>query len=345
MNGSDVDLSWRINPVRRLRDDFTADVHIQNQELAQNTQDGYRKSSSGDLSFLFEDVWVQNRRNGITLKGAISLEVDGMDFTGGYTGQYDTWQVAIVGDLYGPFVQNQQLCNITADLYLDSNYGDYTSQFGNSDIIVINSSNWDEDSFLYSAHIYNLDGKNASDAVTDLKKRTEMTYSRLEGACKITRTHKHGCVTLANNEYVQGYGTREVFSPTHSAAYFEIWNCTVDGVRCVTVPQMNDQKKDSNYYFEGRGVLGGKRSSIEVLKTYPTLDDLNRAVMTDMEFEVSSNGGSSWSPLNVPNVGLPGVVGCFKRTFSLSSGTYQIRCRCLNGALVGAWSNTISITV
>ena len=345
VNGSDVDLSWRINPVRRLRDDFTADVYIQNQELAQNTQDGYRKSSSGDLSFLFEDVWVQNRRNGITLKGAISLEVDGMDFTGGYTGQYDTWQVAVVGDLYGPFVQNQQLCNITADLYLDSNYGDYTSQFGNSDIIVINSSNWDEDSFLYSAHIYNLDGKNASDAITDLKKRTEMTYSRLEGACKITRTQKHGCVTLANNEYVQGYGTREVFSPSDSAAYFEIWNCTVDGVRCVTIPQMNDQKKDNSYYFEGRGLLGGNRSSIEVLKTYPTLDDLNRAVMTDMEFEVSSNGGSSWSPLDVPNVGLPGVVGCFKRSINFSSGTYQIRCRCLNGALTGAWSNTISITV
>ena len=172
-----------------------------------------------------------------------------------------------------------------------------------------------------------------------------MTYSRLEGACKITRTHKHGCVTLANNEYVQGYGTREVFSPTHSAAYFEIWNCTVDGVRCVTVPQMNDQKKDSSYYFEGRGVLGGNRSSIEVLKTYPTLDDLNRAVMTDMEFEVSSNGGSSWSPLDVPNVGLPGVIGCFKRSINFTSGTYQIRCRCLNGALTGAWSNTISITI
>lgn len=345
VNGSNVDLSWRINPVRRLRDDYTADVHIQNQEMAMNVQDGYRKSSSAGKSFLFENVSVQNRRNGITLKGADSLEVDGMDFIGGYTGQYDTWQVAIVGDLYGPFVKEQQLCNVTADLQLDSNYGDYNSQFGNSDIIVINSSNWDEDSFLYSAHIYNLDGKNGSDSVTDLKKRSEMTYSRLEGACKITRTHKHGCVTLANNEYVQGYGTREVFSVSDSAAYFEIWNCMVDGIRCVTVPQMNNQKKDSSYYFEGRGLLGGNRKSIEVLKTYPTLDNLNRAAMTDMEFEVSSNGGSSWSTLGVPNIGLPGVVGCFKRSVSLSSGTYQIRCRCHNGALVGAWSNTISITV
>ena len=176
-------------------------------------------SSSAGKNFFFENVSVQNRRNGITLKGAQSLEVDGMDFIGGYgltlqdgeTLKDDypnsTWQVAVVGDLYGPFVENQQLGNITANLLLNSNYGNYQADFGNSDIIVINSSNYDEDSFLYSAHIYNLDGKNGSDSITDLKKRTELVNSRLEGACKITRTHKHGCVTLANNEYIQGYGT------------------------------------------------------------------------------------------------------------------------------------------
>ena len=67
--------------------------------------------------------------------------------------------------------------------------------------------------------------------------------------------------------------------------------------------------------------------------------------MTDMEFEYSTDSGSTWQNLNVPQVGLPGVVGAFKRTINFSSGTYKIRCRCLNGALVGAWSNTISITV
>ena len=356
-NGSDIDLSWRINPVRRLRDDYVADIHIQNQEMALNDQDGYRMSSSAGKNFFFENVSVQNRRNGITLKGAQSLEVDGMDFIGGYgltlqdgeTLKDDypnsTWQVAVVGDLYGPFVENQQLGNITANLLLNSNYGNYQADFGNSDIIVINSSNYDEDSFLYSAHIYNLDGKNGSDSITDLKKRTELVNSRLEGACKITRTHKHGCVTLANNEYIQGYGTREVFSVSDSAAYFEIWNCTVDGVRCVNNTQMNNQKKDANYFYEGRGLLGGNHSSIEVLKTYPTLDDLNRFTMTDMEFQHKNSGGSSWYGLNLENIDLPGVVGCFKRSVNFSSGTYEIRCRCFNGALVGAWSNTISITV
>ena len=108
---------------------------------------------------------------------------------------------------------------------------------------------------------------------------------------------------------------------------------------------MNNQKKGAGFYYSDRGLLAGHQNSVEVLKTYPTLDDLNRFAMTDMEFQVSSNGGSSWSTLNVPDIGLPGVVGCFKRSVSLSSGTYKIRCRCLNGALTGAWSNTISITV
>ena len=41
-----------------------------------------------------------------------------------------------------------------------------------------------------------------------------------------------------------------------------------------------------------------------------------------------------------------GLITGLKTTFkNFSSGTYKIRCRCLNGALTGAWSNTISITV
>ena len=234
VNGSEVNLSWRIIPARRLRDDYTAAIHIQNQELDQNDKDGYR-SAVADRSYLFENVTCTGRRNGINLRGAESLEVDGFNFIGGYTGQYDTWQVGVVGDLYGPFVKVQQLCNMTGDLLLDSNYGDYTSQFGNCDIIVINSSNWDENSFPYSAHIYNLDGKNGSDSITDLKKRTEMTHSTLEGACKIVRTHKHGAVTLANNAFIQTYGTREVFSVGYSAAYFEVWNCTIDGLSLIHI--------------------------------------------------------------------------------------------------------------
>lgn len=344
VDGTTANIEWEIIPVTRLRDTYTADVHIQNQELDQSTDSGYYNNDA-TLNYLFENVWCSGKRKGISLYGAESLEVDGYKVTGGYTGQYDTWITGIVADLYVPYVKVQQLGNMTIDLGLESNYGNYQTTHGNSDPVVINGAYSGEESYLYSAHLYNVDLANGSDAITDLKKRVEINNGKLSGACKTMRTHKHGSLVVANSEVVNGYGTREVFSVSHSPAYQEIWNCIVDGQRCVSISQMEQQKKDSSYYYEGRGLLGGNKNSIEVLKTYPTLDDLNRFTMTDMQFQVSSDSGSTWSELNVDNVGLPGVIGCFKRSVEFSSGTYRIRCRCLNGALVGAWSNEISITV
>ena len=267
-----------------------------------------------------------------------------MDFIGGYEGNQETWQTAVTGDLYGPFVKEQQLHFCDVDLLLDSNFGNYNSRFGNSDCFVVNGAYHGEDAFKYSVNIYGCDLKNGSDSVTDLKKRSEINHSRYEGACKMLRTHSKGSATVANTEFVRTSGVREVFSPSHSSPYIEIWNCMVDEVRCVSTEQLQNQPKGFGTYSTYSPVRI-RAKLVHVLKTYPTMKDLCRAAMTDMEFEVSSDGGSNWSPLSVPNTGLPGVVGCFKRTLNFSSGTYQIRCRCLNGALVGAWSNIVSITV
>lgn len=350
-SGSDVNLSWRLPPVDRLSLRNTPDIYVHDTEMTQNDADGYRAGpEKSDKHFLFENVFVQNRRNGVTLKGAESLEINGMDFVGGYRGTNETWQVCVVPEYKNPYCKISQLGNITADLQLESNFGNYNSQFGNCDILVINApywgvGAWGEAGEIYTCHVYNFDGKNSTDGVVDLKRVSEFNNSTFEGACKTVRTHRRGAAHLNNSEFKSTFGTRETFSPSHSPAYFEIWNCYADGQRCVTKPQMSAQKKGAGFHYSSNGLIGGHSNSIEILKTYPTLDDLNRFSMTDMEFEVSSNGGSSWSALDVPNVGLPGVVGCFKRSINFSSGTYQIRCRCLNGALTGAWSNTISITV
>tara|TARA_B100001109_G_scaffold189927_2_gene156549 strand:+ start:472 stop:3366 length:2895 start_codon:yes stop_codon:yes gene_type:complete len=344
VDGNTATLEWDIVPVARLRDLYPPDIHVQNQVLDHDTQSGYYRKDE-TKSYLFENVTSTGKRKGISLYGAVAVEVDGFVCTGGYTGANDTWQVGIQADLYNPYAKIQQLGNLKIDLGLDSNLGNYNAQFGNSDPIVINGAYDGEESYLYSAHLYNADMRRGSDAVTDIKKNTEVNQAYYYGACKMLRTHKHGKALVANTDFEQSWGTREVFSPTHSPAIIELWNCTVEGERCVTKSQLNEQKKDDSYYFSGRGPLAGNQNSIEILKTYPTLNDLNRFAMTDMQFEVSSNGGSTWSSLDVPNVGLPGVIGVFRRTLSFSSGTYQIRCRCLNGALTGAWSNTISITV
>lgn len=348
-SGNTVNLSWKLPPIDRLKNRYTADVHIQNQELAQNSADGYR-SDNANRHYLFENVWVQSRRNGVNLRGCESVEIDGMDFIGGYEGQYETWQTAMVSEYRQPFTKIQQMGNVTADLLLESNRGNYNGRFGNSDIFVINAPYWGVGSWgtadqIYTAHIYNLDGKNASDSIIDCKRITEVNHSSLEGSCKIVRTHRRGAALLFNSEFTSTVGTRETFAPSHSPAYQEIWNCVADGIRCVTKEQMRNQKKDNSYDFAGRSLLAGFQDAVEVLKTYPTIDDLNRFAMTDMDFQVSSNGGANWSTLSVPNINLPGVIGAFKRSISFSSGTYKIRCRCRNGALTGAWSNEITITV
>ena len=342
VNGNEVNLMFDVLPVTRLKDLYTADIYLSG-VLEQNERDGHR-SNNPTAHYLAENVVVRNRRNGINLRGAESLEVYKMDFIGGYEGTNETWQVAVHGDLYGPFVKEQQLHFCDVDLLLDSNFGNYNSRFGNSDCFVVNGAYHGEDAFKYSVNIYGCDLKNGSDSVTDLKKRSEINHSRYEGACKMLRTHSKGSATVANTEFVRTSGVREVFSPSHSSPYIEIWNCMVDGVRCVSTEQLQNQPKGFGTYSTYSPVRI-RSKLVHVLKTYPTMKDLCRAAMTDMEFQVSSNGGSSWSTLNVPNTGLPGVVGCFKRSINFSSGTYQIRCRCLNGALVGAWSNTISITV
>jgi hypothetical protein len=342
VNSNDVNLQFDVLPVTRLKDLYTADIYLSG-VLEQNERDGHR-SNNPTAHYLAENVIVRGRRNGINLRGAESLEVYKMDFIGGYEGQYETWQVAVAGDMYGPFVKEQQLHFCDVDLLLDSNFGNYNSRFGNSDCFVVNGAYSGEEAFKYSVNIYGCDLKNSSDAVTDLKKRSEVNHSRYEGACKMLRTHSKGSATIANTEFVRTSGVREVFSPSHSSPYIEIWNCAVDGVRCVSTEQLQNQPKGFGTYST-YSPIRTRPKLVHVLKTYPTMKDLCRAAMTDMEFEVSSDGGSSWSTLDVPNVRLPGVIGCFKRSINFTSGTYQIRCRCLNGALIGAWSNTISITV
>lgn len=342
-NGNDVTLDFEVLPVARLRDTVIADV-TRTGVLDQNTEDGYR-ASDNTKHYRFDNVSVSGKRNGITLRGSESLEVYRMLFTGGYPldGVNATWQTGIISDQNsGPFTKIQQICFSDIDLGLSSNYGNYSTQ--NSDAVVHNGKTSGEESFNYSAHHFSNVLKNGSDAVVDAKKHVEINHCELEGACKILRIHKHGSCIAANTQFTHGEGSREVFSAGDVSTVIEQWNCYVEDRRCVTVEQLTtDQKGHSDY--ADKPSIWFKAKSNHVLKTYPTLQVYNRAAMTDMEFEYSTDSGSTWQVLNVPQVGLPGVVGALKRTINFSSGTYKIRCRCLNGALTGAWSNEITITV
>ena len=340
-----IEVKWDVVQAARIRDTVTADVTVTGL-MYNDPHAGFIDYSSAGKNFRFDNVEANAVRKGISLYGCDSVEVNGFKYTGGYTGQSQIWQNAIVIDQNdGPFAMLAQIHGLDADLLLDSSYGNYSSEFGNSDIIVINGG-YQSTQPIYEKtnYVTNLDGKHGSDSIIDTKAYTEVNYASMLGSYRNLRVHNVGTVRLSNSQLTQEYGTREALTVTHSHAIIELWNTAVDGIRCVTLAQMGEQKKDDSFYYEGASVTAGDRS-IHVLKSYPSHHDYGRCNMTDMEFEYSSNGGSSWSNLPLDNVGLPGVQGSFKRTVSLSAGSYQLRARCRNGGDIGAWSSSLSITV
>lgn len=341
VSGSDVELEWYLPPIERITDTVTPRV-TKTGELAESDRNGYYDRNGG--TYLFEDAFSVGRKSTINLRGGDNLEVYKLKVTGGYRGEYEKWQNALSPEMNGgPYFENIQVCYIDCDLLLESSRGVYSSQFGNSDVIVFNGLT-NAETFDARGWVLGMRGKGSSDGVIDSKKRTELNHSTFIGAYRQLRLQRNGTGLVTNCDFITEWGTKESLAPTNAYTLIHIWNSYVDGVRCVTIDQMKSLVRPDDH-FSDVGAVRLNADSIGVLKTYPTIDNHCRVAMTDMEFEVSSDGGSNWAALDVPNVGLPGVVGCFKRSLNFTSGTYQIRCRCLNGALVGAWSNTISITV
>lgn len=339
-NGNEIE--WYIDPVARLSDNSTPRVRRTGQ-LNDGARDGYFDDNGGH--YLFEDVSSVAKKTAINLRGGSLLEIYRLTVQGGYRGESEAWQTAFHPEMNkGPYFNRIQACYVKADLGLESIQGSYTGQFGNCDIGLFNGIP-NPETYAAEAYMLGMDGRNATDGIIDTKKRTEVNHSRFVGAYRQFRIHNVGTGLVANCEFVRTDGTKEAFAPTHAYSLVSIWNNIVDGQRCVSVDQMRQQTNSHHSYAPNIGAVNVYARSMSVVKTYPKINDYCRVAMTDMEFEFSSNGGASWQNLALPNVGLPGVVGAFRRTVPLNSGTYQIRCRCLNGALVGAWSNTISISI
>ncbi len=341
VSGSDVELEWYLTPIERITDTVTPRV-TKTGELAESDRNGYYDRNGG--TYLFEDAYSVGRKSTINLRGGDNLEVFKLKVTGGYRGEYEKWQNAISPEMNtGPYFEKIQACYIDCDLLLESSRGVYSSQFGNSDVIVFNGLT-NAETFDARGWVLGMRGKGSSDGVIDSKKRTEVNHSTFIGGYRQFRLNRNGTGLVANCDFITEWGTKESFAPSKSYTLIHIWNSYVDGVRCVTIDQMKSLVRPDDH-FSDVGAVRLNAGSIGVLKTYPTINDHCRVAMTDMEFQVSSDNGSTWSALNVPDVGLPGIIGCFKRLVNFSSGTHKVRCRCLNGALIGNWSNEITITV
>ena len=339
VEGNDVHLDWFLDPIERLSDSSTPRVTLTG-ELNYAARDGYYDNDGGH--YLVENAYSVGNKSALNLRGGTNLEVWRLDVLGGYTGDFEQFQTAVMSNMnHGPYFEKIQLCYVTCDLYKTSNLSNYNI---NIDVIVLNGGA-DDRSFNAKSSILGMYGQGSADGVIDNKIRTEVNHSTFIGAYRQFRIHNVGTGLVCNSDFIREDGNKESFGPTHSYSLTSIWNCQVDGIRCSTHRQMDDQVNADHTYFPTAGAIGLHRESISLLKTYPTIDDLGRVAMTDMEFEYSTYSGATWQTLAVPDVDLPGVLGAFKRTLQLNSGAYELRCRCLNGALVGAWSNTVLITV
>ena len=336
----EVDLSWQILPVARLRDTITANKTFTG-VLNYNSEYGVRDTSStGD--FLIENASSSGKRSAISLKGGASVEVFNVDITGGYTGASDTWQTGIIAcDNGGPYMDIAQHGYVTIDLGLPSNRGNYTAQYGNSDPIVANGGSTGIYQRLYS---YGYDLRDGSDANIDTKIVSYHNHGSMSGAYHSNRTHIYGLTEFYNFEIDRAEYTQLCIGPVYATSMVMLWNCTLDGERAVTTAQAQSIK-DESLYYGSYGAIGKNPQSVFVSHTLPSIPDLCRFNATDMEFEYSDDSGATWSQLDVPNTGPDNWSGCLKRTVSLAAGTYQIRCRCRNGVDIGAWSNIQNITV
>lgn len=336
-------INWQIPPVARLSDTITANK-TKSGELAYSAKFGYR-DTSGEGDFLFTDTYSTARRSALSLRGGNTCEVYNHSVVGGYPddGENATWQTGFQNGLNGgPYFELTQIAYMDADLQLDSNKGWYGGPTHNSDCIVINGS-LNEASMRSRTSVIGADIKNSSDGVIDCKQYAQYNYSTLTGGYKPLRAHASGLSIACNLDLVQGEDSRYAIGPTYSRSYVALWNCAFDGIPVESKAKAESIKKTEGHYA-GRGQLGEYTSAIHILHSYPTLDDLSRIAATDMEFQINTDS-AGWQFLEVSNTSVHNFRGKLKREVSLSAGTHEIRCRCRNGASVGSWSNSITLTI
>ena len=336
-------ISWQIPPVARISDTVTANK-TKSGELNSSSKFGYRDTSEeGD--FLFTDTYSVAKRSSLSLRGGSTCEVYNHDVLGGYPEDAEnaTWQTGFQnGQNRGPYFSRTQICYMTADLQLDSNKGWYGGPTHNSDCIVINGS-FNQESMECRTTLLGGDLKNSSDGVIDCKQYAQFNYSTLEGAYKPLRAHQSGLSIACNMDLIQGINSRYAIGPTYTRSYVAMWNVAIDGIPLESVAKAESIKKTEGHYA-GRGQIGEYKSALHILHSYPTIDDYGRVAATDMEFQISTNSGA-WQPLFVPYTGVHNFRGKLKRKISIGSGTHKIRCRCRNGAFIGAWSNEKTVTI
>ncbi len=343
-------LEWKIPTVAKFTDTLTPQKEHTG-VLNYSDEFGVREND------VIESMWVHDatsvaKRGGVSIKGGDWFQADNVMVTGGYPESESGWKFQVgfvLCDNGKPTMKAQQFNHCYVDLLMAPMTDNYTTQ--NSDGFVVNGGNDRFDSRLY---MYDCAADGIPDACVDQKIVGFINQMGAYGGHRSIRAHSSTHTLAINTLTTEQEGTESAYHIAYASGRVNVYNCwyeNQDGLhRIHSVGQMRSLNDPRGAFSEGTAVATnelaqGGLNSFCALRNYPRYPDFIRVHMTDMEFEVSSDGGTTWSTLELPFTSEQGVIAENRRTFSIAAGTYSFRARCKNHNEIGEWSQVDNVVV
>ena len=292
------------------------------------------------------------KRAGVSIKGGDWFQADNVMVTGGYPEDQSNWKYQVgfvLCDNGKPTMKAQQFNHCYVDLLMQPMTDNYVTQ--NSDGFVINGG---ENRFNSRMYMYDCAADGIPDGCIDQKIVGFVNQMGAYGGHRSIRAHSTTHTLAINTLTTEQEGTECAYHIAYAQGRVNVYNCwyeNQDGFRRIHSTEQMRTINDPRGAFSSATALatddsgnGGYNSFCAILN-YPRYEDFIRVHMTDLEFQVSDNGGASWSALELPFTNDQGVIAENRRTFSISAGTYSFRVRCRNHDEVGEWATVDNVVV
>lgn len=298
------------------------------------------------------DATSTAKRSGVSIKGGNWFEAENVMVIGGYPETAPSWKFQsgfVLCDNGKPTMKAQYYNHCYVDLLMAPMTDNYVTQ--NSDGFVVNGG---VDRFYSRLYMYDCAAEGIPDGGVDQKIVGFINQMGAYGGHRSIRAHSTTHSLVMNSLTKEEENTECAYHMAYAESRANVFNCWHDGDSGIKrvysqtqLAQLNDKTGvwgDTNALASDEPNNGGLLG-LCVLLGYPRYPDFIRVHMTDMDFQISSDGGGSWNTLDLPFTNEQGVIAENRRTFSISAGTYSIRARCKNHDSVGEWEQVDNVVV
>jgi hypothetical protein len=343
-------LTWMIPTAASFTDTQTPQK-VHTGELNFSNEFGVRESDVIE-SMHVHDATSVGKRGGVSIKGGDWFQAENVMVTGGWPEDASSWKYQVgfvLCDNGKPTMKAQMFNHCYVDLLMEPMPDNYVTQ--NSDGFVINGGNERFNSRMY---MYDCAADGIPDGCIDQKLVGFVNQMGAYGGHRSIRAHGSTHTMAINTLTQEQEGTECAYHIGYATGRVNVYNCwyeNQDGFRRIhSVSQMRNVIDDrgafsSSYALATDESAQGGHNSFCPIRNYPRYPDFCRVHMTDMEFEMSNDGGATWSELTLPFTNDQGVIAENRRTFAIAAGTYSFRARCRNHDFIGAWSQVDDVVV